>query len=376
MTCCPPIASPDRGALIRNDPRPRRRRTARLALAAAALAAVAGVAACGSGGSSAARPHGEPVGGQHAARSASSWSSRRSSTPRRCGRRPPTASRPPVTSSSTFPDPARAAQPDPHFQALVRQVKARGITLLGYISTEDGQRPAAQVQTEVRNYKAWYGVTDIFLDRVSGTASDAAYYRQLASFIHTYNAGSSVWLNPGQYPDQTYMSIGDVVMVFEGTYAQYLGLQVPGWVGQLPGVEVRPHGLRHAGFRPGPGPRAGRQPPRRARLCDQRDREQPLRRPAELLLGRDLHRVGRLPELMNSRPLRVATLITRLEGGAGVLALRGATALDPGRFRSRSSPGAGITCWTRRPRRAWRWSPSRPCACPSIPAATCARCAR
>ena len=28
-------------------------------------------------------------------------------------------------------------------------------------------------------------------------------------------------------------------------------------------------------------------------------------------------------------PLRVATVITRLEGGAGVLALRGALALDP-----------------------------------------------
>ena len=33
------------------------------------------------------------------------------------------------------------------------------------------------------------------------------------------------------------------------------------------------------------------------------------------------------------RPLRVGILITRLEGGAGMLALRGATALDPGLFR-------------------------------------------
>ncbi|HZC41385.1 MAG TPA: glycosyltransferase [Streptosporangiaceae bacterium] len=33
------------------------------------------------------------------------------------------------------------------------------------------------------------------------------------------------------------------------------------------------------------------------------------------------------------RPLRVATIITRLEGGAGVLALRGAQALDPDRFQ-------------------------------------------
>lgn len=124
--------------------------------------------------------------------------------------------------------------PDAHFEALVRQMKAKGITILGYISTVDGQRPAAQVETEVRNYKAWYGVTDIFLDRVSGAEPQAAYYRQLVSYIHQFDAGSSVWLNPGEYPDQDYMSIGDVVMVFEGTYDQYLSLQVPGWAGKYP----------------------------------------------------------------------------------------------------------------------------------------------
>jgi hypothetical protein len=124
--------------------------------------------------------------------------------------------------------------PEAHFEAVVRQVKAKGITILGYISTVDGQRPAAQVETEVRNYKAWYGVTGIFLDRVSGVAPQVAYYRQLVSYIHQFNKGSSVWLNPGQYPDQKYMSIGDVVMVFEGTYAQYLSLNVPSWAGKYP----------------------------------------------------------------------------------------------------------------------------------------------
>ena len=218
--------------------RPARWRPARLALAAAALAAVAGVAACGSGGSSAASPTVSPSTASPSATStgplcqqlvipaffysASVWAQAADSQP------------PPSNVILDISGSGAGSQPDPHFEALVRAVKAKGITLLGYISTEDGQRPAAQVQTEVRNYKAWYGVTDIFLDRVSGTTSDAAYYRQLASFIRTYNAGSSVWLNPGQYPDQSYMSIGDVVMVFEGTYAQYLGLQVPGWAGSYP----------------------------------------------------------------------------------------------------------------------------------------------
>ena len=124
--------------------------------------------------------------------------------------------------------------PDAHFQAVAQQAAAAGETILGYISTVDGQRPASQVETEVRNYKAWYGVTSIFLDRVSGKPQQLAYYQQIVNYIHGFDAGSSVWLNPGDYPDQQYMSIGNVVMVFEGTYAQYLTLQVPSWVDQYP----------------------------------------------------------------------------------------------------------------------------------------------
>ena len=124
--------------------------------------------------------------------------------------------------------------PEAHFQTVAQQAQEAGETVLGYISTIDGQRSASQVETEVRNYKAWYGVTNIFLDRVSGEPQQLAYYRQVVNYIHGFDAGSSVWLNPGDYPDQQYMSIGDVVMVFEGTYAQYLTLQVPSWVDDYP----------------------------------------------------------------------------------------------------------------------------------------------
>ena len=129
------------------------------------------------------------------------------------------------------------AAPEAHFQTVAQQAQAAGETVLGYISTIDGQRSASQVETEVRNYKAWYGVTNIFLDRVSGESQQLAYYQQIVNYIHQFDAGSSVWLNPGDYPDQQYMSIGNVVMVFEGTYAQYLTLQVPSWVDQYPATK-------------------------------------------------------------------------------------------------------------------------------------------
>jgi len=121
-------------------------------------------------------------------------------------------------------------------QTLVRKAKAAGITVLGYSSTVDGQRPAAQVEADVRHYAKWYGVTSIFLDRVSGQPAQLSYYKKLAAYIHRAHH-AEVWLNPGVYPAQSYMSIGDVVLVFEGTYAQYRTAFVPAWVQRYPAAK-------------------------------------------------------------------------------------------------------------------------------------------
>ena len=122
--------------------------------------------------------------------------------------------------------------PVPHFQVLVRQAQAAGITVLGYSSTDYGQRPARSVETEVRQYRAWYGVNGILLDLTQGTPGELSYYRELTGYIRATVPHAVVWLNPGDYPDPSFMSIANVVMVFEGSYAQYVAARVPGWVSQ------------------------------------------------------------------------------------------------------------------------------------------------
>lgn len=124
--------------------------------------------------------------------------------------------------------------PNPGFQQAVRQARAAGTAVLGYATTADGQRPISQIEADVRNYKAWYGVNGIFLDVVSGTSSSLPYYQELDDYIHRAIPRSSVWLNAGVYPEQAYMSAGDVMMVFEGSYDQYRDVQVPGWVRNYP----------------------------------------------------------------------------------------------------------------------------------------------
>jgi hypothetical protein len=124
--------------------------------------------------------------------------------------------------------------PNPAYQSVVKQAQAEGTTILGYSSTASGLRPIAQIEADVRNYKNWYGVTGIFLDSVNGVTSELPYYEQLGSYIRRVIPESTVWLNSGIYPDQRYMSVGNVVMVFEGTYAQYLNDRVPGWAHAFP----------------------------------------------------------------------------------------------------------------------------------------------
>ena len=126
------------------------------------------------------------------------------------------------------------SSPDRNYQETVKRAQAAGIKVLGYSNTDYTQRPAAAVEIDVRHYRSWYGVTDIFLDEVSSDGEAVPYYRQLAGYIHGMDPGSTVMLNPGLYPDQRYMSIGDIVMVYENTYASFVRLHVPRWAGKYP----------------------------------------------------------------------------------------------------------------------------------------------
>lgn len=119
-----------------------------------------------------------------------------------------------------------------HFQTLVRQAQDAGITVLGYSSTSYGQAAIGSVETQVRDYKSWYGVNGIFLDLTQGTPGEFSYYQTLSNFIRSTIPNGVVWLNPGDYPASEFMSIANVVMVFEGPYSSYVSDQVPSWVNQ------------------------------------------------------------------------------------------------------------------------------------------------
>ncbi len=115
------------------------------------------------------------------------------------------------------------------YVTTIAAARQRGILIYGYISTRYGQRPQTEIQQEITNYRNWYNVDGIFLDESSSQLADLTYYQNLAAFIRT-QPNSKVILNPGVYPDQAYMNVGDVILVYEGSSKNYLNSQVPSWI--------------------------------------------------------------------------------------------------------------------------------------------------
>lgn len=146
---------------------------------------------------------------------------------------PASGSRPAVIILNPASGPGDA--PDPALRSQVSQAREAGTRVLGYIGTEYGERSPAQAQRWIHDYRAWYHVSGVFLDQIPTEGrQQLGYYQGLTGFARQVIPGATIWLNPGDYPDRAYMSIGGVVMAFEGPYDSYLRLKVPDWARQYP----------------------------------------------------------------------------------------------------------------------------------------------
>ncbi len=121
------------------------------------------------------------------------------------------------------------------YRDAVQAAQKAGVRVLGYVATTYGARPAAAVQADIDRYESWYGVDGIFLDETASDAAELPYYRALSR--HARAAGARlVVLNPGVVPARAYFDIADVVVAFEGPYAEYAAAleRMPSWLDDIP----------------------------------------------------------------------------------------------------------------------------------------------
>ena len=94
-----------------------------------------------------------------------------------------------------------------------------GVTVLGYVYTENGQRSLSVVEGEIANYSNWYksdGLSGIFFDQMNNTAGNESYYSTVTNYAR--NKGLNVTFgNPGTDTLSGYIDTVNTINTYEGT---------------------------------------------------------------------------------------------------------------------------------------------------------------
>lgn len=121
--------------------------------------------------------------------------------------------------------------PDPQYLSAVRAAQASGITVVGYVYTDYGNRSLSAVESEIDAYHRWYGVDGIFFDQASTNCDNAPYYATLNAFVKARGGLARTILNPGTQTNECYVRDADILLTFEGSYTDYVNsYSAPAWV--------------------------------------------------------------------------------------------------------------------------------------------------
>lgn len=131
------------------------------------------------------------------------------------------------------PDSGPGMSSDPAYVAAVAAAQAAGYKVLGYVATGYGVVDSAVVEAQCDTYLSWYGVNGIFFDEVLAETAWESYYYTVVSYVKFHSAfptNAPVALNPGTIPtDEYFMILADVIVIFEGSYADYVAWTPPVW---------------------------------------------------------------------------------------------------------------------------------------------------
>jgi Spherulation-specific family 4 len=98
----------------------------------------------------------------------------------------------------------------------IQELQSSGITVLGYVNTEWGNRSTASIESDMGNYSEWYHVSGIFFDQMASTPGFESYYQTLASYAETLGLTYTMG-NPGTPPSSSYLGIMNSLVVYENT---------------------------------------------------------------------------------------------------------------------------------------------------------------
>lgn len=113
------------------------------------------------------------------------------------------------------PDSGAGRSFDPNYGAAISAFKAAGGTVLGYVSTDWGQRSLLAVKADIDKYAEWYPIDGLFFDETSTGTAGLPYYSLVTGYAHLKNSALSLMANPGTIPDEAYVNLFDSVIIYE-----------------------------------------------------------------------------------------------------------------------------------------------------------------
>ncbi|HEX2697885.1 MAG TPA: spherulation-specific family 4 protein [Anaerolineales bacterium] len=121
---------------------------------------------------------------------------------------------------------------DANYLIGVQNLKAAGITVLGYVHTAYASRPVADVEAEINTYKNWYPLDGIFLDQMSDVAGNETYYSDLNAYIKSLGFTFTMG-NPATDTLPSYVGTVDNMIIYENAGLPSLA-SLDGWHGGYP----------------------------------------------------------------------------------------------------------------------------------------------
>jgi len=112
------------------------------------------------------------------------------------------------------PNNGPGAAQDPNYVTWINNLRAAGVTVLGYVWTHYAARGLSSIESDIGAYKSWYGVSGIFFDEMSSAPGHESYYSTLNNYAQSLGLVLTVG-NPGASVPASYIGTLDCIVIYE-----------------------------------------------------------------------------------------------------------------------------------------------------------------
>eukprot|EP00124_Ichthyophonus_hoferi_P003555 Ihof_evm2s313 gene=Ihof_evmTU2s313 len=109
----------------------------------------------------------------------------------------------------------------------IAMLREADIEVIGYIHTSYAQKPLSDVSNDIQKWSDFYQITGMFVDECCADNSNIGYYRSLSDVFRA-NEASTIIINPGLEPTNSYFDVADGVVTFENYYEEWAKQRVTG----------------------------------------------------------------------------------------------------------------------------------------------------